>query len=202
MNLIERATLLHYHRHRIDTHGVQAPEALGWRDDHSQSRRFEAIAACADFEGASVLDIGCGKGDFKRYLDARFSEVRYLGIDLVPDFIDAARRAHGDNPQAVFMQGDFNTLPLPRADIVVASGVLGYRSANPRYACQAIARMFAASRSQLIFNFLDEALFTDSHPLLTGRCVADIVAFCEQLSAEVRVMRGATPEDVMVSLAV
>ena len=60
MNLIEKATIRHYHQHRIDAYQIGTVEALGWRAESSQVRRFEVIATVGNLDGCTLLDIGCG----------------------------------------------------------------------------------------------------------------------------------------------
>jgi hypothetical protein len=60
MNLIDRATVIHFHRHRIAEFGADSVRALGWVSQASQMNRFETIAQAADFNDSSVLDLGCG----------------------------------------------------------------------------------------------------------------------------------------------
>ena len=199
MDPIERATILHFHRHRIQAHGGGTVQALGWRDANSQRSRFEVIAACADFNDSAVLDIGCGSGDLKAFLDERFSSLRYLGIDQMPEFIEQARQRYAAQPDTAFVLGHFDTMTLPRADYVVASGALGYRSADPHFVFNAIARMYAAAERLLVFNVLDAAHFPD-HPLLVGRDVAEIEAFCRKLAPQVEVIRGYSVDDATLVL--
>ena len=40
MDAIERATVQHFHRHRLAAHGAGTPEALGWRHADSQRLRL------------------------------------------------------------------------------------------------------------------------------------------------------------------
>lgn len=199
MKLVERATVLHYHRHRIAAHGADAPQALGWRDAASQLSRFEVIAGAADFDGASVLDLGCGTGDLRAFLGQRFRDLRYLGIDQMPEFIDTARQRHGSLPDTEFALGHFDTLALPRADIVVASGALGYRCEDPHWVFNVIARMYAAAERVLVFNVLDQRHFP-IHALLVGRDVDEIAAFCRKLAPRVEVVQGYAPDDATLVL--
>lgn len=184
MDLVDRATAIHFHRHRIARFGIGSAEALGWVDASSQRRRFDAIVAAADFTGCSVLDLGCGTGDLKACLDARFAGVSYLGIDQVPEFVAQARRRHADDAHARFELGDFNAMLFPRVDHVVACGSLSYRSRNPHHVFQVIARMFTTAARSVIFSVLDAARFPE-HPLLVGHDVDRIVAFCRHLSPRV-----------------
>jgi len=195
MDLIDRATVLHYHRHRIRSHGVQAIEALGWREEASQSRRFEQIARSADFSHSTVLDLGCGRGELKAYLSERFEGLSYLGVDQQPEFIAAARERYAHDPEAAFIEADFSRLHLPRVDHVLACGALGYRSRNPLHLNQTIARMFACARRTVVFNVLDARHFPADHPLLLGRDVEAVRAFCLQLCPRVELIQGYAPDD-------
>jgi trans-aconitate methyltransferase len=197
MDPIERATILHFHRHRLRLHGSGSVGALGWHHEDSQRCRFEVIAGVADYRDSTVLDVGCGTGDLRAFLDTRFTGVRYLGIDQMPEFIASARQLYADHPDTQFVLGTFDTLTLPKADHVVASGALGYRSADPHFVYNAIARLYAAAQRAFVFNVLDADHFPD-HPLLVGRDVAEIEGFCRRLAPQVEVIRGYVVDDATV----
>ncbi|MBC7603282.1 MAG: class I SAM-dependent methyltransferase, partial [Ramlibacter sp.] len=184
MDLIERATIIHYHRHRIAEYGAQ-PQALGWKAARSQSERFGVILRAADYSNCSVLDVGCGRGDLKAHLDDAFDDVRYTGLDQMPEFIaDAvARYGNGDGDVAAsrFLLGDFTQGELPISDYVIACGALGYRCAEPGFHLRMIRRMHAACRRALIFNVLDARRFAQ-HPLLVGRDCDEVLDLCRRLS--------------------
>jgi len=65
MNLIDKATTIHFHRHRIATDANGTVRALGWKGAESRIRRFEVLGVVDDLSGCSVLDMGCGYGDLK-----------------------------------------------------------------------------------------------------------------------------------------
>ncbi|MEZ0493515.1 class I SAM-dependent methyltransferase [Kineococcus sp. TBRC 1896] len=67
-----------------------------------------------------VLDLGCGPGHLAAFLHAAGCDV--TGVDLVPEFVEHARRTH---PQVPFQQGSLTG--LDRADASVA-GVLAWYS--------------------------------------------------------------------------
>jgi len=56
----------------------------------------------------SILDIGCGIGSF-----SRMTERRYLGVDIMPEYIEYARRKFG-SPLRQFMVGDALDLDAER----------------------------------------------------------------------------------------
>jgi trans-aconitate methyltransferase len=194
MNLIDRATIIHYHRHRLAEFGPCDTRALGWRGDDSQRKRFEVIAAAADFTGRRVLDVGCGRGDLKAWLDERFDAVHYLGVDQVPEFIADAQARHAACGRSAFYCADFSTAPLPQSDIVVACGALGYRCAEPDFHFHMIRRMWAVCTDTLIVNLLDAATFPQ-HPLLVGRDMTQAVALARALAPAVEVVCGYLDDD-------
>jgi len=199
MTPIERATIIHYHRHRIREQGVGSLHALGWRAPASQHGRFEAISRAADFAHASVLDVGCGTGDLSAFLARRHAGLHYLGIDQVVEFIDCARERHGARPRTAFAVADFTHAALPQADFVVACGTLNYRSADPAFVFDSIDRLYAASRRALIFNLLDAAVFPE-HPLLVGRDIAGVEAYCRTLGDDLGTVRDYADDDVTLVL--
>lgn len=201
MTPIERATVLHYHRHRIGEHGCGTPEALGWKHADSQRRRFEVIADAARFEdGGSVLDLGCGTGDLKAFLDERFRRpgLRYLGIDQMPEFIETARQRFAAQPDhTAFALAHFDSAPLPQADIVVGCGALGYRCADPHWVFNMVARMYAAAERVFVFTLLDASVFPE-HVLLAGHDINDVAGYCRKLAPQVEVVRGYAPDDATI----
>lgn len=67
-----------------------------------QIRRF-----LRDVEFESVVDIGCGTGNW-----AGIARGRYLGIDTSPSFIAACRRRYAGDPEKEFVEADASTLQL------------------------------------------------------------------------------------------
>ncbi len=73
-----------------------------------EDRLFELLTR--ELQPACVLDIGCGDGGHA----ARYAAVgaQYLGIDKSPAMIRAAKRTHGQSPNATFRTGDMTKLPV------------------------------------------------------------------------------------------
>jgi trans-aconitate methyltransferase len=201
MDLIEKATIMHYHRHRLSICRDGTVEALGWRGADSQLKRFAALATVVDsvsrFTGATLLDLGCGYGDLKGYLDRSCSGFTYIGIDQMAEFIAEARQRYQDCANTWFYQSDFTRVDFPEVDYVLASGALGYRCANPEFYTGMLRKMYGAARRALAFNMLDAARFPE-HPLLVGHDPDAIVSFCQTLSPSVRLLRGYLEDDFTV----
>jgi SAM-dependent methyltransferase len=70
--------------------------------------------------GDRVLDIGCGPAEILEFLP----EVEYVGFDLSPDYIEAAKRQYGDRGRFYCAKLSEETVSQSAYDIVNASGVL------------------------------------------------------------------------------
>ena len=194
MNLLEKATVLAFHRDRLQGDRLHA---LGYRATESQERRFAALLEWGDLSGCSVLDLGCGYGDLRPFLEQHYANLIYLGIDFLPEFIEEARRRYGDLPQTQFFQADFLTAGLPEVDVVIACGSLNYRSSNSLHPWQTIRRMWELAQRGVVFNLLDAAHF-ESDDVLCAYEREEVLSFCRQLDPDAHIVAGYLPDDFTV----
>jgi SAM-dependent methyltransferase len=128
---------------------------LGFRNKSSQDKRFEAMLELGDFDGASLLDMGCGFGDFLAYLNGLGIEPRYTGVDICEPMIERCRERFdaGDGRFVVADALDYE--PDQRYDYVVASGLFGLDSVGARDRIRpTLERLFAAAETGMAANFL------------------------------------------------
>jgi 2-polyprenyl-3-methyl-5-hydroxy-6-metoxy-1,4-benzoquinol methylase len=104
-----------------DSVDAEAYDAEYFDDDHQRwfahpnTPLFRAIAATLP-QGASVIDVGCGRGDFLRYLRTLRRDLDLTGVDVAPNM--PAEGIH-------FYQADFLTVNLGRQfDAVVSLAVI------------------------------------------------------------------------------
>lgn len=199
MDLIEKATIMHYHRHRHRLaeyrHGTM--ESLGWRNVTSQLARYQTLIKVGELTGASILDIGCGYGDLKAFLDLHYADFDYIGIDQMPEFIAEARARYADHSMTAFYQTDFTTAALPQVDYVIASGALGYRCNHIGFYTGMIGKLYHSARIALAFNMLDNRQFPQ-HDLLVGHEREEILAYCRTLSPHVACLNDYLQDDFTV----
>jgi len=109
-----------FEKHRVSV------EALGW-NEKSQEQRFEALTKIGNLTDRKVLDVGCGFGDFYGYLKQRVRILRYVGVDMMPEFVEEAMMRY---PEASFCVGDFMSCYHAGSttfDYVFASGIFSLK---------------------------------------------------------------------------
>ncbi len=200
MNKYEKFKIRYYHNGRIQDWSHDKAKAQGWHSEESQQARFGVIAGLVDFDNLKVMDLGCGYGELKTYLDERFSNLTYIGIDQQKEFINYAKKRYRGAPHTSFHQLDFANCRLPEVDVVVCSGGLSYRCDEPIYYLKIIAKMYHIARNSVIFNMLDKASF-DPGDYLIGHEPEKIEAFCHKLAPKVDLITGYWPKDFTVKLS-
>ena len=180
----------------VAQHGVH-PHSLNWGSAESQRLRFEVLGEAGLRAGQSVLDVGCGLGDFYGWIRERGLEVDYRGVDLTPRMIEVARSR--------FPEGHFDVLnvleaEVAPADFVVASGIFYLRQHEPIvFMQQVLTRLFALCRRTVAFNTLSawspdaDANEFYADPLRT-------LEFCRSLTPWVALRHDYHPRDFTIYL--
>lgn len=126
---------------------------LGSGTEERRRLRFDVLRQVGITAGVSVLDLGCGFGDFYGFLTGAGIDVEYLGIDINPKLLDIARRKY---PSATFRAVDIMTDDLDSIDYVVASGTfnLALRAGdNYDYVAGIMRRAHALARRGVAMDF-------------------------------------------------
>lgn len=156
MREADRQKVVGHYEQRLDRHGYST-QALGWSKAGRHDLRFRVLAAPALAEPeSSVLDVGCGFADLYQFLRGQGWRGRYLGIDLVPGFLEIARQRH---PGIEVRQADISELAdLPRKfDYVIASGIFEFQMAQQdtaQYVAAALGNMFRAAGKLACADFM------------------------------------------------
>lgn len=129
--------------------------ALGWSSDTKQELRFRVLSEIGIGQNASVLDVGCGFGDFSAWLRARGYQGEYTGVDITKSLLLKAEEAY---PGEQFHEADVladGRFRDAQYDYVVASGIFTYRvKGGLEYVQRMAARMLELSRVGCAFNCL------------------------------------------------
>ncbi len=172
----------------LDQHG-DGPRAVGWESPHVQMASFVQLAAADGMvPGARVLDVGCGLGAFKDFLDQRGLAVDYTGWDVCAPLIEAARARH---PGVRFEVRDLCASTDGEVfDLVVCSGALNLRLPDhERWVRHMLAAMFGCCRVGVVATLLSNR-FPGAYLHATPQryyyaAPEDILSFCFTLSRQV-----------------
>lgn len=91
MNELDKKKIIERYNKRFQQFGVSIETLNSGREAHRQLR-FDILRQVGISSGDSVLDLGCGFGDFVLYCRNKGLEIDYTGIDINPVLIAEARK--------------------------------------------------------------------------------------------------------------
>lgn len=123
----------------------------------SQVRRHLVEQHLRPMPGERILDLGCGPGDLVEHLPAT---VEYVGVDLSPDYVRAARERYGRRGHFELRDArEVSEAGLGEFDAVVAVGLLHHLDAGA--AAQVLSAVGALLRAGGRFVSLDPGFAAD-----------------------------------------
>lgn len=152
--------LENYYQEKFKIHGHHEA-SLGWSKG-KQFIRFHALTQTFSLENKSILDIGCGFGDFVNFAkENKISYSAYHGIDLMNEFIEIAKKEHGQDGKNKFEVKNLNDLNEGQFDYAFASGIFGHKlyaneEENYLYIEKTIEKALSMTRESVAFDFISD----------------------------------------------
>lgn len=141
----------HYQK-LFQEHG-NSSASVQYSDSVSQYKRFEILAGISA-EINSMIDVGCGLAHLYDYMKSKGYSGKYLGLDFVPEFIEADKKNYTSDANAAFQVFDIINDSFPASyEYILLSGVFNNKMPNNKeFMLNAITKMFAASTKGIAFN--------------------------------------------------
>ena len=178
-----------FYKNALKKHGATA-KGLNWHDDYSQVTRFEVILEMLpDITGSSIIDAGCGFGDFYEFI--KEFDVSYLGYDIVEENVNIAKQR---TSQEIVVK-DILKDSLEFADYYIASGSMNILSRFETFLF--IERCFEHSKKGFIFNL---PYGKDESRNFNYFLPQEIKHFAKKFECEVTAKSGYLPHDFTVFL--
>jgi SAM-dependent methyltransferase len=170
-----------YYAAKLEAHG-STPQGVDWNgiDSHEQRHR-QFLYLLNGSPNASIIDLGCGFGDFLRFLRAEGHQGSFIGYDIAPSMIEKARALHGEGDDRQWRVG---AEPAEAADCAIASGIFNVKGDVTNeiwthYVYQTIDTLAHAGRRGFAFNVLSMSSDADRRrPSLYYADPADMLRHC------------------------
>lgn len=147
----KKELLCFYDRHLRDF--GDSPQALRWTPEGQEARYSAFLSIAGNLNGKSVLDFGCGKGDFYGFMRARGIDASYCGVDVNASLIGLASEKY---PRADFRVVDIEEERLDgRFDVIIACGVFNLRIGGIKESMENVLKLlFDRCGQEMHFNAL------------------------------------------------
>ena len=139
-----------FYANALKLHGSSA-KGLNWTSSAHQSLRFDILLDLLpqDLSSFSLVDAGCGFGDFYFYLQANQKSVKsYIGVDSVKEMCEVA----SSQTSQKILHADICKASIPNADFYICSGALNILT--PFETVQFIQNCYNSSKKGFLFNVL------------------------------------------------
>ncbi|MBL9130415.1 MAG: class I SAM-dependent methyltransferase [Verrucomicrobiaceae bacterium] len=176
------------------------PKACDYGRPESQRKKFQVLSSVCRMEGKSLLDVGCGFADYASFLNKKFGNVAYEGVDLSAKMIEQGLALYPGLNLRVHNILDEPEPAAPTHDIVTANGIfylLG--DVAPTLMRQLVKAMFARAKVAVAFN----SLSTWAGPSEPGEFNADpleTLAWCREITPWVVLRHDYMPHDFTIFL--
>lgn len=161
------------YREAIRRHGPGFKATL-WSSPEAQGLRFDVMIDMVDFEDCTILDLGCGRGDFAAHLLKRqVPFAGFIGIDALGEMIEAAnsRRLERCRFHVLDAVTEPQKLSDWKPDFVCISGALN--TMDQKTARTVVKNAHEAAAQGVLFNFLSDR----PHPRWKGRDLGPAARF-------------------------
>ena len=134
-----------------------SPKTLFWTKGR-QELRFEKLTSYIYTDNFSLLDFGCGLAHLKDFLDKKYTNYSYCGVDIVKEFIEIGNKKH---PKAnIYLINSFKDIDS-NYDYIVASGVFNLiycddKNKHQQIVFEIVEYLFSKTNKALLIDFMTD----------------------------------------------
>jgi len=153
MKDIDKKRIIERYNERLERFGYDI-KTLASGSEENRRLRFKILTEVGSKTGCSVLDLGCGFGDFYAYLKENKLECMYAGYDINAKLIEVARKKY---PEANFEVKDIQNEPFPEFDFIVSTSAFNLKLSgedNYDFIKEVLKICYAHSKCGLAVDFL------------------------------------------------
>jgi len=176
-------------------------KTLGWGTKEQQKYRFFiTLDETINFSDKSILDIGCGFGDYFDFLKSNntgFS--KYIGFDINENLINEAKKLYSSKKSTFTVINILESNKKNIADIGIMLGLLNFNLKdtfdNYEYSKQMISKAFNLVNEVLVVDFLSTNLTSDypKEDFVFYHDPLEILKFALSLSSNVVIKHNYAP---------
>jgi SAM-dependent methyltransferase len=140
------AAVAAYYTSKLAEHGASA-RGVDWNGAQShECRHRQFLRLLEGSPEASIIDLGCGFGDFLRFVRREGYRGHFAGYDIAAAMIEKARALHGETE---LQQWGIGAEPRQPADFAIASGIFNVKGevAEEIWACHVLRTIDVLARS-------------------------------------------------------
>jgi 2-polyprenyl-3-methyl-5-hydroxy-6-metoxy-1,4-benzoquinol methylase len=196
MDPLGKNELIYFYNRHLKDFG-DSPQAVRWTPE-GQLKRYKTLTEIAgNFTGKTVLDFGCGKGDFYGFMKRKGISFVYSGIDINENLIGLARSKY---PETEFIVLDIEEAGLNRIfDIIFICGVFNLRVAGIEESMKnVLKKLFSLCREAFHVNLLTYYIPQRDVELFYVKPEEMLQFVITELSRSVTLMH--TKEDIFLSI--
>ena len=141
-------------------------KSLAWKSEEQNIRRFNVLSEIGIRIDDSILDVGCGFGDYVTRIEEQYNGPKYvlndyLGIDIVPEFIRIAKKKY-PYKRIIFKVATISDIK-EKFDWIISAGAFGYKAVTDDYIKKTLKKAFALCKKGVAFNFTSTYIEYECH---------------------------------------
>ena len=154
----KKSIIIEHYIDKVKDLNIPDYEVLDWESKEAQEIRFKALLDHFDIRKSVLLDVGCGLGNLAEYIDRHNISLYYIGVDIVSEMVERAKKNVFKNITPQFMTMDFfKTSDIEDDfDYIYSSGIFNLNLGNnEEFLADAVKNFLIAARKGVCFNLLE-----------------------------------------------